>query len=569
MRFQPRLPPTPRLSPQPEIRELDRSPMRIVSPSETRDVRFSPMTGGDHQEEVHFVVPSGSNGRLRVSVAWLRDRQRRRREEEGSEGIPPPLPPKGPSSERPHRDRNEAQCHISPRTYSWAFQSSLLIAPQSPPLPLQGYYNPYVLPLPAYSPPPRQPIFQMQQPMMYPQPGMPYGSWPRGMCQPPTIRLSSPLRPPSVEPPSSDGSPPVEPLQLPAAYPPFFQRPNPGPGPASVYPGQWMPQQNRQGREQQSIWKKMFGRQDQYPDRTQRDPISQWQRNVQAPSVAPTMITRGPMTAPMYREPRYRPPRSQKTAWWRPVPTTMGPTYERDAPRQQRRDQNLTRFRSHDERRKIRRDGSTTWDVFRRRTDEVHVRSPRRREVALPPSNAMNHIAGGGEARTPPIRRPSQARLDRSRPDRAPRPRLRERWSSRNWMNGNTDVVRDRPNDISPHVERQRQKAERRAVKSQKRSEREQRRRPGDGAGRSIFGGSGERRDGGIREGLFSGRRLDRREPDRQRVRDERRQGVRDGDRQERVRGNERVRSGRDMGMVKDWTRAISKFIPGKNDRRR
>jgi hypothetical protein len=59
-----------------------------------------------HDDRVSFEVPNGTRGRLRVSLAWVRDRATRSNTLTPSDAPPPPLPPKSPPGRYRSRKRD-------------------------------------------------------------------------------------------------------------------------------------------------------------------------------------------------------------------------------------------------------------------------------------------------------------------------------------------------------------------------------------------------------------------------------------------------------------------------------
>jgi hypothetical protein len=257
---------------------------------------------GNEGDRISFEIPSGTRGRLRVSLAWFRDSPRRWKDRVRSPRSeePPPLPTKEgrwaredriPNSPRP-RPRSPREDRSPPRSrphspsYPPARSREHLAPPEwdrvrcspnppdvrsPPPWPIPPS-NPYLHPgtpflgSPVAYPPRPGPPF-----MPYPQPapgwqGMPY----------PTPGLFPPQAPPSPRPsidPSSDGSPPAfnrqVPLPLPSAgYPGgmnVFGAPSQFPyGPSIVGDGRGRRQGQGQGQgglpwsERQTMWQRMF-----------------------------------------------------------------------------------------------------------------------------------------------------------------------------------------------------------------------------------------------------------------------------------------------------------------------
>lgn len=327
-------------------------------------------------DHLSFEVPSGNRGRLRVSLAWFRDGprsdRRRRRDHQAdhpSSPSPPPVPPKGPAliSTRiretfsPRRgDRNPP--HTTPRPevtrdVDRGHRPDLSTHRQSPPKlfspprlhspePVTPFYpqgmptygrQPYPMPHSgmngfAYPQPPPGVIHGMLSPWPRPEMGIMMG--PHGMplmhdhfghsAQHSQSHLNlsrtappSPPRPPSIEPPSSRGSPPAAPAPLPGqgygnamlgmnqpVTPVARSQPE-----AQQHHAMQRPIWARQSEEQRPRYNgggmisRMFGKKrnvawdDDQPQDTSR--IGMWRRNVvagRAPTIAPTVA---PTYAPL------------------------------------------------------------------------------------------------------------------------------------------------------------------------------------------------------------------------------------------------------------------------------
>jgi hypothetical protein len=390
--------------------EIPLSPARLQASNDAspRNIQVTPSSGEvervrEEEDHVSFEVPSGSRGRLRVSLAWLRDgtrspRWRRAqtvRSEVSASSPPPPVPPKPPSAAASQRQtakptnpprvsdngelppaprpvirdppkREDAKSPVDPGESA---QSPKPTPPQAP-----GWFDPYYsgATLPPYGPHAQiTQVYQMQlgqpNPWGFSQPGpMPvtptYNPW-TGMAQarlpgagshgPPTIPPPSP-RPDSVEPPSDNGTPPS---------PPMGPYPLPGGGYPSAMLGMQAPVTNAYGDltrrylapPKQSFWSKLRG---ERGGRDERDGLRQqdkddnattraWRRNINRDGEAIGAQQMG-------RDRNY------------PVSTMgRGIGLERvdllDAP-------------------PLRRRGSSAWDrlMWRRRTEEGYYSRPRR-----------------------------------------------------------------------------------------------------------------------------------------------------------------------------------------------
>lgn len=267
----------------------------------------------EDDDRVSFEVPNGARGRLRVSLAWFRDRGRARADgghaRTPSETPPPPLPPKPERLPSGLRRRPIMPDPISP-TETPDHTSPLRRRPSPRPVyhdavpqrhspirspvdldqpriyPPFDPYRPHAA-VPAYQPAPAPaappiPPFQMTHAFAYPQPH-PWASHPQ--LVPPHVQIQPPpaqgsRRPPSVEsfdPPSGGGTPPAPPRVLPGMMGPMGMQSNmlhPFPT-QSLHPaGTGMPQspthagfgpQSAYGRSQQPLWKRMFnGRQNEW-----------------------------------------------------------------------------------------------------------------------------------------------------------------------------------------------------------------------------------------------------------------------------------------------------------------
>lgn len=402
-------------NPQPEV-PLSPARLQASNDASPHNIQFTPSSGEvervrEEEDHVSFEVPSGSRGRLRVSLAWLRDgtrspRWRRAqtvRSEVSALSPPPPVPPKPPSASasqrrtakptNPPRVSDNGELPTGPRPVipdppkredakSPIDPGESAQSPKPAPQQAPGWFNPYYsgATLPPYGPHAQVPqVYQMQlgqpNPWGFPQPGhMPatptYNPW-TGMTQarppgagshgPPTIPPPSP-RPESVEPPSDNGTPPS---------PPMGPYPLRGGGYPSAMLGMQAPMTNAYGDltrrylapPKQSFWSKLRG---ERGGRNERDGLRQqdqddnatiraWRRNINRDGEAIG-------TQQMGRDRNY------------PVSTMgRGNGLDRvdllDAP-------NLTRNRPPP----LRRRGSSAWDrlMWRRRTEEGYYSRPRR-----------------------------------------------------------------------------------------------------------------------------------------------------------------------------------------------
>jgi hypothetical protein len=213
------------------------------------------ITGNPDEDHLTFEVPSGSRGRLRVSLAWLRDntagvidRSRRRLSTDPSPVPPKPTRPSLPSfredthshhrSQRGPRDVNTIQETENVSLHS-SQRDNRQLTPFQNPSPLaetsfrqsvanlfgggrpQAYPSVNFAPYPQYINP--QQLYSavaspVSQAFAYPQPvGMtPWSSQPSLLHPISAARLPpSPMRAPSIEPPSTRGSPNPYPRSLP------------------------------------------------------------------------------------------------------------------------------------------------------------------------------------------------------------------------------------------------------------------------------------------------------------------------------------------------------------------
>lgn len=166
-----------------------------------------------HDDRVSFEVPNGTRGRLRVSLAWVRDRATRSNTFTPSD-APPPLPPKSPSTR--HHFRNRGKHRSKEVRKPSPVPSVTTSAPHSPKQPqAQVYHDPYL----AQSARPPYPQVGMNgfqpgpsRPLPYPQP-QPWASMPHlghqqaQMQGPPRYGPHLAQSAESFEPPSARQSP--------------------------------------------------------------------------------------------------------------------------------------------------------------------------------------------------------------------------------------------------------------------------------------------------------------------------------------------------------------------------
>ncbi|RSH91753.1 hypothetical protein EHS25_009122 [Saitozyma podzolica] len=389
-------PPIPLVgNPLPEI-PLSPACLQASNDASPRNIQFTPSSGEvervrEEEDHLSFEVPSGSRGRLRVSLAWLRDGTRsprwRRAQTVRSESATDGEADQSTPCERQRRvtpaprpvirdppKREDAKSPVDPGESA---QSPKPTPPQAP-----GWFDPYYsgATLPPYGPHAQIPqVYQMQlgqpNPWGFSQPGpMPvtptYNPW-TGMAQarlpgagshgPPTIPPPSP-RPDSVEPPSDNGTPPS---------PPMGPYPLPGGGYPSAMLGMQAPVTNGYGDltrrylapPKQSFWSKLRGERGgrderdglRQQDKDDKATIRAWRRNINRDGEAIGAQQMG-------RDRNY------------PVSTMgRGIGLERvdllDAPP-------LNRNRPPP----LRRRGSSAWDrlMWRRRTEEGYYSRPRR-----------------------------------------------------------------------------------------------------------------------------------------------------------------------------------------------
>lgn len=289
----------------------------------------------EDDDRVSFEVPNGTRGRLRVSLAWFRDRARSQQDrttrqiEESIDSPPPPVPPKFQSHPMPKRPRpdfmdslgvqeQDRQPHMSrrpsptPQTM-YPEPAQMRRSPQRSPINLdQRPYNPYDTfgsqpTLPTYPRPipaqtPAMPPFQMNHPLAYPQP-QPHPGWsshpqlipPQVQFQiPPQQAQGSRRAPPSMEsfdPPSAANTPPMPHMGLPGVsmglmgmqsgfmnpYAPRNISQGLIPPTPSRIVGQGQSQSQRQGQGQGGtygripIWKRMFNSRPDWGDNNGED----------------------------------------------------------------------------------------------------------------------------------------------------------------------------------------------------------------------------------------------------------------------------------------------------------
>ncbi|ORY26712.1 hypothetical protein BCR39DRAFT_560443 [Naematelia encephala] len=334
-------------------------PQQLSPVAFQQNVQFSPASPSvqglrEDEDHVSFEVPSGTRGRLRVSLAWLRDgsgpRTRARTQHQSpsqDDDRPPPVPPKSPPSlSRRIRDSfGPSTGRIQPVQQA---NSPLPVEPEisrapvrslgsnvsgdsarhhqpkqpSPSRPPQNPINAYldrkksplepfgpgrslVTPwfaspnqdpyytnaaLPAYQAQPTVGIYQMQNPFIYPQPGMPGWPGPNAPAQPALARTQahipstgSPPRSPSIEPPSPDDSPPRPPhLDLPPPPAPIPPRAFIGQTPR--YGGYPYPTRNRDEprypSDSRPFWKRMTSTERRGRQVDEDPSISNWRRGI-------------------------------------------------------------------------------------------------------------------------------------------------------------------------------------------------------------------------------------------------------------------------------------------------
>ncbi|WWD03497.1 hypothetical protein V865_001549 [Kwoniella europaea PYCC6329] len=511
------------------------------SPTHTHPhIHFSPgqvsQSLRSEDDHVSFEVPSGSRGRLRVTLKWLREGGRSDRGSPRTgrlsvveEDAPPPLPPKttslmsrvmGKSSssqrERPRSDNPPPSTHRTSRTEDHRHpipqdeRPELLPPPpkrddvkspssddqyppdqqaqqQHHPAGPAPYYNPYYsgATLPAYAAAMPQVYNMLSPPMAYPQPGLPAWGGPTGQYRPaqrgmmaqhpPPIDPASPARE-SVDPPS-DMDPPPQPQT----------QPQPTQQPYQGYPPQMMgypPQQGYwNGMTRPSIWQRMFRRPSQGQDGGQGEDnigpddsvtIRNWRKGVQPGGRAPTML---PNVTPQGGVPTVVPPRPTlaNTAY----PGTgmgMGMMGTPSGP-------GTTLYnarggypmaRSPRERGRGREGTPSVWEklLYRRQTEEAVYRTPPRKNRRDLPDPAPSSSHLGA--------RKNIFNRSRSREVTKIRPRYED------------DTIRGRRNKDDKYVIRQKEKDERRRQRSLRRDQRAtaqqtQRQGPGQGLRREQF----------------------------------------------------------------------------------
>ncbi|WWC94727.1 hypothetical protein V866_001575 [Kwoniella sp. B9012] len=343
------------------------------SPAHTHPhIHFSPgqvsQSLRSEDDHVSFEVPSGSRGRLRVTLKWFREGGRSDRGSPRTgrlsvveEDAPPPLPPKttslmsrvmGKSSssqrERPRSERPPPSTHQTSHAEDHRHpipqdeRPELLPPPpkrddlkspssddqyppdqqaqqQHHPAGPAPFYNPYYsgATLPAYAAAMPQVYNMLSPPVAYPQPGLPAWGGPTGQYRPaqrgvmaqhpPPIDPASPARE-SVDPPSDMDPPPQPQIQHQPTQQPYQGYPPLMMG----YP----PQQGFwNGMTRPSIWQRMFRRPSQGQGQGQGEDnigpddsvtIRNWRKGVQPGGRAPTML---PNVTPQRGVPTVVPPR--------------------------------------------------------------------------------------------------------------------------------------------------------------------------------------------------------------------------------------------------------------------
>ncbi|KAK4684465.1 hypothetical protein P7C73_g5709, partial [Tremellales sp. Uapishka_1] len=290
-------------------------------------LQFSPSSGQverlrEEEDHVSFEVPSGSRGRLRVSLAWMRDGIGRSRGSHTGESPGPPLPPKSPSTankrgaEGQNRNPSPPPRPASPPPRPAQPYERPLTPPASPAKSDdvrhakeyvdQQYqqfqrantspYYPYAsgLTLPAYGPQ----VYQMQNaPFAYPQPQMTgWSGWNPGQQPPPHLE-APPRSPESIDPPSSRGNSP---------------RPHPYPAPQQYrnpYGGQPRP----------SAWRRLFAGPRSWSASDNPSSIQAWRHQV-PPGRAPTNAPRTHAPTALPPTQGYRTP----TVWQRVLGKSSG-----------------------------------------------------------------------------------------------------------------------------------------------------------------------------------------------------------------------------------------------------
>ncbi|WVW86014.1 hypothetical protein I302_108052 [Kwoniella bestiolae CBS 10118] len=295
-------------------------------------------------DHVSFEVPSGSRGRLRVTLKWFREGGRSERSSPRAgrlsvveEDAPPPVPPKTTSlmsrvmgnstanqkdkpqiGDGPRSTHRSSQVEEHRRSHPVPDNERPELSPPPPkrdnlkspssddqfppnqqaqqqhhPSGPAPYYNPYYsgATLPAYAAAMPQVYNMFSPPMAYPQPGLPAWGGPggyrpqpqNGMMGPPHADPASPARE-SVDLPSDMEPPPprLQPQQF--QYPPQMN--------GYAQQGYW------NGMARPSIWQRMFRRPSQGQGQGQEDnlgpddsvTIRNWAEGVQPGGKAPTML---------------------------------------------------------------------------------------------------------------------------------------------------------------------------------------------------------------------------------------------------------------------------------------
>ena len=349
--------------------------------------------GEDYADHLSFEVPSGSRGRLRVSLAWFRDgarterRGRSRAEQVRTEpDLPPPVPPKSPRrissrlrDEHPsfdeHMARHESdlrpalsshgishQPQVTDRTRGPYRPPPLLderradgrdelrsrLSPPSVDVPRQTWagspilpyapHHPFHSPVPgvhslAYPQPPNRPHVFGPWPMASPI-GPAIVPTPFASAQAPLSRAPpSPPRPPSIDPPSSRGSP-----TRPLSGLPFMPAP-PGRGypPADLNLGlqnPWGLGPQPAGRQQRGgLWSQFFGGRKTYGeglDPGEDAEIQRWRTDIPTQQVPPPARTYAPTLARTIFTSRDKRTRQPDSRWDAIMPSrTRGGWYDR------------------------------------------------------------------------------------------------------------------------------------------------------------------------------------------------------------------------------------------------
>ncbi|ORX40707.1 hypothetical protein BD324DRAFT_16702 [Kockovaella imperatae] len=543
------------------------SPTPLEHRQDVQHVQFSSPARTAHRndaEEVHFEVPSRTNGRLRVSVAWLRDRdgQREIATDNDTESLTPPsLPPKASAHAAGTAKREAPRSPSTPvpvfspgPDFATGYPTS---APGSP-IPLgQNHGYPYwndgrIAHYPPSRLPQTFPWNPVQMPMTYPQPGRLYPHWLSTGHIPshPHPRAPSPPRPPSIDPPSSRGSPVAHNAELPLSYGVTGQTTlSPD---RAWYPPPPLPSPTHQnnnllaslsGRTRSSMFGKLF-RRDQRRDQD-TSTINRWRKGVPLHSPPPAASTtfggRDPVSVRVYphqlgyRQPVSRPAwwnRPSKTAWTSERPNQVDREYAQDRDREGKLQNKMKRG-----------DNRGIWGLFSGSIDRNYLERDSGRHHTASRRGGVSHDNTDG--REGPCLAPNGSQQGR-------RLGMAQRFSGR-W-NGNIGRPQNQLNQTTSSGEdynrdqRLRVKQRRREKKRERREAREKRRkaRVEDGprrmrGDRGFFGArTREATPGGRPPALLS--------------------------RQKSTLGRERReefgRGREDTRMVGDWKRALSTFLP-------